>query len=333
MTRVEAGVSDGGQWTVQKRREQVGDLLRRPAFSRDNDAYRARLAARLEREGYVPAASIITEAVPGDYSSRERNTFWNNGVLTAEYAGIAKFMDKQEGKAYRERRTTHQTNDLAVTLPSRDPILQQMAFYNTNTIDIPVVAMAPGSGAPQESWYRVTKTPSGGWRTRPVDGGTSLGHEITAEAITKVLEARRVKTALQDVDLVQAVTDRVAAQGSKQIPLVSRFITSASFNDAAKTLSVNIRGTQYGYKATRQMFDALVSSGRPGSVYNAIKSAGTRTNVDSCSDCGRVFAVNGVRHDCTTVKVTSNAKAQKYESKLRARGVRSAARRLFSRRR
>jgi hypothetical protein len=307
------GIPVGGQYAAYAHAEP-GNVL---AVARHRQAMAERREL-LRTQGFVPAATMQARNSPTTTEHREE--WWNRSFVAAEYqgAGPAVASEPKPAKTYPQmpddntpsmhtgqamsgHRRTHRMNygnkDIQLRMPSATAIRRFSGDNGNPTFDVPVSVALKG-GAPIQGWVRVTKTGPESWETTTLGGNGGPASEQVAEAVAAVLESRRVTMALATVpDLLAARKAREAAKGAELSPVSSSWISSIGYDENTNTMATRIGGKLYGHKVSKQFFDAVKNTERPGSVYNKLVRAHQRTAVAQCGKCGR-FSSGLVAHKC-----------------------------------
>jgi len=297
------GIPVGGQFAATAHAEP-GAVL---AVARHRQA----MAARRElfrAQGFVPAATM--QALNSPTTTEHREEWWNRNFVAAEYGAGGKNYPQMPddntpsmhtGQAMSGHRRTHRMNygnkDIQLRMPSATAIRRFSGDNGNPTFDVPVSVSLKG-GAPVQGWVRVTKTGPHSWETTTLGGNGGPAGEQVAEAVAAVLESRRVTMALATApDLLAARKARESAKGVELSPVSSSWITSIGYDENTNTMATRIGDKLYGHKVSKQFFDAVKNSERPGAVFNKLVSAHQRTSVNQCGKCFR-FTSALVTHTC-----------------------------------
>lgn len=298
------GIPVGGQYAAYAHAE--------PGTSLDVARHRQAMAQRRElfrANGFVPAATL--QAVNSPTTTEHREEWWNRNFVAAEYGTGGKNYPQMPddntpsmhtGQAMSGHRRTHRMNygnkDIQLRMPSATAIRRFSEDNGNPTFDVPVSVSLKG-GAPVQGWVRVTKTGPHTWETTTLGGKGDAGDQVS-EAVAAVLESRRVTMALARVpDLLAARKAREAAKGVELSPVSSSWISSIGYDENTNTMATRIGDKLYGHKVSKQFFDAVRNTERPGSVYNKLVRAHQRTSVNQCGKCQR-FTSALVTHKCPT---------------------------------
>ncbi|WP_246295970.1 hypothetical protein [Arthrobacter wenxiniae] len=327
------GIPVGGQYAAYAHAEP-GNVLaaarHRQAMAERRELFRA--------QGFVPAATLRTLTSPT--TTAHRDEWWNNNFVAAEYGAGGKNYPQMpddntpsmhEGQAMSGKRRTHRmnygNNDIQLRMPSATAIRRFSGDNGNPTFDVPVSVSLRG-GAPVQGWVRVTKTGPHTWETTTLGGaGASNGpaSEQVAEAVAAVLESRRVTTALAKVpDLLAARKAREAAKGAALTPVSSSWINEVGFDENTNTMATRIGDKLYGHKVSKQFFEAMKTSERPGQVFNKLVRAHQRTAVTQCGTCFR-FTSALVKHTCPTGHKAVSGIGQGHVERARQRAEAVAA--------
>ena len=318
------GIPVGGQFAPVTHAEP-GAIL---ADTRHRQAMAER-GALFRSHGFVPAATL--QAMNAPTTTEHREEWWNRNFVAAEYRTPGKNYPQMPddytpanslGQAMSGHRRTHRMNygnkDIQLRMPSATSIRRFSGENGNPTFDVPVSVSVKG-GAPVQGWVRVTKTGPHSWETTTLAGNGGATGEQVAEAVAAVLESRRVTTALAKVpDLLTARKQREAAKGAAMSPVASSFIDEVGFDENTNTMATRIGNKLYGHKVSKQFFEAVRASERPGAVFNKLVRAHQRAGVIQCGKCGRVSST-AVSHTCPT--------GHKAESGIGAAHVEQARRR------
>ncbi|WP_422758830.1 hypothetical protein [Paenarthrobacter sp. C1] len=297
------GIPVGGQYAAYAHAEP-GAVL---AVARHRQAMAVRREL-LRAQGFVPAATM--QAMNAPTTTEHREEWWNRNFVAAEYRTEGKSYPQMpddntphmhSGQAMSGKRRTHRMNygnkDIQLRMPSATAIRRFSGDNGNPTFDVPVSVCLKG-GAPVQGWVRVTKTGPHTWETTTLGGNGGPAGEQVAEAVAAVLESRRVTTALARVpDLLKARKEREAAKGAALSPVSSSWIDEVGFDENTNTMATRIGDKLYGHKVSKQFFDAVKSSERPGQVFNKLVRAHQRTSVEQCGKCRNFFS-SLVSHTC-----------------------------------
>lgn len=296
------GIPVGGQYAAYAHAEPGAVLAvarHRQAMAQRRELFRA--------NGFVPAATL--QAVNAPTTTEHREEWWNRNFVAAEYGTGGKSYPQMPddntpsmhtGQAMSGHRRTHRMNygnkDIQLRMPSATAIRRFSGDNGNPTFDVPVSVSLKG-GAPVQGWVRVTKTGPHSWETTTLGGKGDAGDQVS-EAVAAVLESRRVTMALAKVpDLLAARKAREAAKGAELSPVSSSWIDSIGYDENTNTMATRIGDKLYGHKVSKQFFDAVKNTERPGAVYNKLVRAHQRTTVNQCGKCSR-FTSALVSHTC-----------------------------------
>lgn len=287
--------------------------------------WRAQRAAQLASMGYAPPIATGTRIDPA--STRDIGEWWNTSFVDAEYghgAGDYPLMPDDNtpgmtgGNAISGHRRTHRMsysgNGVTLRMPSKTAIHRFSASQHDRTFDVPVSASLP-DGSTVQGTVRVTRGSDGQWETKGL--GFNPEHEVyVAEGVAAVLEGQRARTSLRAAgDLMQRRQERLAAGGSKPIPVESSWIRSVGYTadgngpagSGVMTLTtkeyVRKDGTSagaktYGYKVDANTFSAMLNSEAPGKVFNRFVRGAEGAQIRTCEKCGLMTA--NAQHQCAT---------------------------------
>jgi hypothetical protein len=299
------GIPVGGQYAAYAHAEP-GAVL---AVARHRQAMAVRREL-LRTQGFVPAATMQAKNSPT--TTEDREEWWNRNFVAAEYGADGKNYPQMPddntpsmhtGQAMSGKRRTHRMNygnkDIQLRMPSATAIRRFSGDNGNPTFDVPVSVALKG-GAPVQGWVRVTKTGPHSWETTTLGGNGGPAGEQVAEAVAAVLESRRVTMALARVpDLLKARKEREAAKGVEMSPVSSSWINEIGYDENTNTMATRIGDKLYGHKVSKQFFEAVKNTERPGSVYNKLVRAHQRAAVSQCGKCFR-FTSALVSHTCPT---------------------------------
>lgn len=263
---------------------------------------------RLRLAGYVPAATL--SAVNAPATTARRDEWWNRSFVSGEYAEDTKAYPQMPddytparslGLAMTGHRRTHRmryrNGDIDVRMPSATSIKRYSTENGNPTFDVPVSVSIKG-GPPKQGWVRVTKTGPQSWTTTPQGGGTGPESEMLGEAVSAVLESRRPSTALSSVgDLLERRAQRASEAGSQMVPVKSSFIEEVGYDDSTGTMGTQIGDKVYGHAVSRQYFERVQASRRPGAMFNHLVKKGQRAGVQRCPKCARFYS-ESISHTC-----------------------------------
>ncbi|MBG0738882.1 hypothetical protein IV500_05530 [Paeniglutamicibacter antarcticus] len=299
------GIPVGGQYAAYAHAEP-GAVL---AVARHRQAMAIRRDL-LRTHGFVPAATM--QAMNAPTTTEHREEWWNRNFVAAEYRAEGKSYPQMPdddtpsmhtGQAMSGKRRTHRMNygneDIQLRMPSATAIRRFSGDNGNPTFDVPVSVALKG-GAPVQGWVRVTKSGPHSWETTTLGGNGGPAGEQVAEAVAAVLESRRVTMALARVpDLLAARKAREAAKGAELSPVSSSWIDEVGFDENTNTMATRIGNKLYGHKVSKQFFEAVKVSERPGQVFNKLVRAHQRAAVVQCGKCLR-FTSALVAHTCPT---------------------------------
>lgn len=326
----------GGQWAQFEHAESAVALVSAPT-----DESRLAMAERRERlrlHGYVGATTVPAAVAPT--TTEHRDVWWDNSFVSAEYGrGEGRTYpqmpddetpNRHEGQAMSGHRRTHRMHysneQIDLRMPSVTAIRRYSAAHGNPTFDVPVSVSVRG-GQPVNGWVRVTKTGPHDWTVTTADGTNTRASLEVAEAVTALLESRRVTTALARIpDLLEARRQRIAAQGSAMTDLNSSFLQEAGYDRATQTTAVKIANRLYGFRTSPAHFEALKDSSRPGALFNQIIKKCAGTEVRQCPKCQR-FHSAAVAHRCPAGHKAGTGLESGYSHAAEQRAFTVAARR------
>lgn len=292
----------------------------------------------LASAGFTPPTRMAAVAAPA--STKHLEQWWDRSRLVAEYQPEGKKYEQMPddftpsrggGAALSGHRRTHRMNysgaGVELRMPSATAIRRFSSEHGNRTFDVPVVAGIDG-GTPVQRMVRVTKTGPHSWVASALDGNGSEEDIKLSEAVTAVLESRRVSMALSAAgDLLARHEARRAAQGSELEPVLSSFIEEVGYDDRAGVMATVIGGKVHTNEVPRQTFELVKTSERPGSVFNKmVKNQGTAGLGERCGKCARFVSVSSA-HLCPAVHKHKDGgdTNQEYLEKAKARAAALAA--------
>lgn len=304
-------------------------------------AEREAVAARadlLASGGFTPPTRLAAAAAPA--STKHLDQWWDRSRLVAEYQPAGKKYEQMPddftparagGAALSGHRRTHRMNysgsGVELRMPSATAVRRFSAEHGNRTFDVPVVAGVDG-GTPVQRMVRVTKTGPHSWVASALDGNGSEEDIKLSEAVTAVLESRRVSTALSAAgDLLARHEARRAAQGSELEPVLSSFIEEVGYDDREGVMATVIGGKVHTNEVPRQTFELVKTSERPGSVFNKlVKNQSTAGLGERCGRCARFVSASSA-HLCPAVHKHKDGGEtnQEYQEKAKARAAALAA--------
>lgn len=271
-----------------------------PLGSMDEKAIVSARGELLASEGFIPAAPMAAVAVPA--STSRTGQWWDRSRLVAEYQDTDRYEQMPDdytpartyGNALSGRRRTHRMKyagaGMELRMPSATAVRDFAANHGNRTFDVPVGVSVDGGTAVQRM-VRVTKVGPHDWVATPVGSdGTSEEDIRVGEAVSAVLESRRVTTALSAAgDLLARHRERKAAEGTAldMEPVVSSWIDSIGYNDASGTMATRIGEKVYTNTVPRAIFDQVHVAERPGSVFNKLVKGNGPGVANQCPSCGR----------------------------------------------
>lgn len=298
---------NGGEFDADTRPD--ADVSLAPAFAGGRTA--AEAAARrdaLRGAGFVPA--IAGRLVKG--ADKNSETWWNTAAVRAEYAGDDRagyaqlpedFSARNKDGGYRGNRRLSRRKYIApggveVTMPSVNTIKAFARVNDYETVDVPVSATTPDGDV--QGWVRVTKNGPGQWTVSGL-GMDSKTNAYVSETVNALLEARTVSGAFDGLEnILESRRERFSKIGVeiKHIDSAPTVLNAIGYNTASKTLAMKIGNRIWGYPASREEFDDLRTSTKPGAVFNRLfKSKRQSDPLETCPKCERVSA-NVAEHRC-----------------------------------
>ncbi len=270
----------------------------------DLDLSSAREEALLAGE-HVPA--IFTT----DPDSGRIGDWWDAHSSVAEWAGEGAAFPKMPGdwttnhtprRADSGLRRTHRirysSNGFSLRMPSAASI-HRFAAINRGAFDIPVEA-TNAEGRTVTAWVRTVQHQPGSWSVSGLGFGGVTDAQVS-EGVASVLEARRPSFALRRAgDLIEKHRQRVADEGTRLRGLRSGWISAVGYSDTDGLLVMRTRATTdthgnpvpakaYGSMVSRETFEELKTSDRPGTIYNLMVKGSPGQMVRTCPTCSRVF--------------------------------------------
>lgn len=314
----------GGEYAPHNRAEAQIHLDGR-ALAGFSDEERAARAKALEFGGFIPATSTpIT-------THRDARAWWDAAYVRAEHQidgrGYAKLTDfwNADGTTRKRRlqRRSYAGAGVSLTMPSISQIRKFSAASGHETFDVPVSARFPGGTA--QGWVRVTRNSPGQWSVS-APGMDSEAQAHVAEAVSALLEARTISTALTEKTDLRARRARRFAQSGVKMDATSKsgFITGVGYNEASGSMAVKIGNRHYNYQVSKETFARVRGARSPGQAYNILVKGRVRDEeVTSCEKCGRFSAVS-IGHRCPSQhrQPTDTVKHGNAEARLRAKTAR-----------
>lgn len=332
--RVPDGVPEGGQFS----HKNLSESNIPPLGSFDETLAVAARAELLTGNGYTPPVSLAAVAVPSTTNKVDR--WWDRSRLIAEYQAEGRKYEQMPddytpaetgGAALSGNRRTHRMNyrgaGMDLRMPSATSIRRFSANHGNRTFDVPVAVAVDGGPAVQRM-VRVTKTGPHSWVASALDGKDTENDVKLSEAVTAVLEARRVTMALSAAgDLLARREARRAAEGSELEPVESSFIEEVGYNDREGLMATVIAGKVHTNEVPRQTFELVKTSERPGAAFNKlVKNQGSAGVAARCSKCAR-FTSPQSQHRCPAIHKHKGGGSpeQKYLDDAKARAADLAA--------
>lgn len=286
--------------------EQAFDAVEQ-AF--ENQRISERAQALLD-DGYLPAFSRRATQNPniaGDDDARD--TWWANQNAQGEYSNDGKGYEKMpddwtpsrhSGKALSGHRRTHRMKyegaGISMRMPSATSIRSFAETQNGKSFDVPVEATYPGGSV--SGWVRCTRGEDGTWMTEGLD--FKGDQRQVAEAVSAVLEARSVRTALKQWESMDdRRAERLARSGAKLHDVSgSSFIKGIGTNPVAGVTFTKIRDQVYVNQTVTDV-RAFRASPSKGKEYNAkIKSQPSLGKAKHCDKCNGYYAPALGSHIC-----------------------------------
>lgn len=332
--RVEAGVPEGGRFSEKHQSEAIVAPL---GSSGERTALESR-AEMFSADGFIPSARLAAVSSPA--TTARLSQWWDRSRLVAEYRAEDSTYEQMPddytpartyGNALSGRRQTHRRNyegaGMDLRMPSATSIRAFSANHGNRTFDVPV-AVAVDGGTPVQRMVRVTKVGPHDWVASPLGGDGNSDEEIRiGEAVSAVLESRRVTTALATAgDLLARHRNRKAAEGTPLDlePVQSSWIESIGYNDASGIMATKIGEKVYTNTVSRAIFDQVHTAERPGSVFNKLVKGNGSGRAVRCDTCGRFQSVlQAHRCPATHQHKDTTATGQEYlgRAKVRAAAV------------
>ena len=302
--RQRRGLPIGGQWREQEHPE--GDVVlddSPPALTSAQAERRQRQLAAYE--GYVPPVATRISG-PEALSTRRTDEWWDNHFVQSEYTEQAVGQIPQmpddftpsmtAGRALTGNRHTHRMKYTGSGVQVRMPSATSIRSWDKGhggTFDVPVSAEYPGGSV--QGWVRVTRN-GDHWHATGLNFPDNANVHV-GEAVSSVLEARRVTTALSDIgNLADRARARQSAGGVPVRPVKSSWIGGMGYNkDEALLVMETTTGRSYGHHISPEVFDALQHAKSPGAAYNQlVKGHAVGAVVERCDVCGRFSSGNHI---------------------------------------
>lgn len=283
----------GGRWREQDRTESHVDLS-------------------LDREAAIAAGEAVPAAYTTDSTSPHVGDWWDTQASVAEWAG--------EGAAYpkmpsdwtprrtggsadtglrRTHRMTYTGNGFSLRMPSATSI-RSFATVNRGAFDIPVEA-TNDKGQSITAWVRAVRHGPSSWSVSGLGFGGVTDAQVS-EAVASVLEARRPSAAVRQAgDLLEKHQQRIADQGVETEGIRSSWIAAVGYDDVDRLLIMQTRSRTdkkgvhhaakvYGSSVSREVFEQLRASDRPGAIFNQLVKGNPGALVETCARCNRTHA-------------------------------------------
>ncbi|HEX9089528.1 MAG TPA: hypothetical protein VF867_18705 [Arthrobacter sp.] len=325
------GIPVGGEFAAYRYKEP-GFALK---FAKDRQSMAERREL-LRSAGYIPATTLQATDLPSTTEHREE--WWDRNVVAAEYRASGKTYPQMPddntpamtpGQSMGGNRRTHRMNykngDVSLRMPSATAIKRYSGANGNPTFDVPVSVAIQG-GAPVQGWVRVTKTGPDSWEAT-AQGGSGPSADILSESVAAVLESRRPSVALSRVpDLLAAHKAREEAKGDPMIPVKSSFIDAIGYDESTGTMATKIGEKMYGHRVSKDFFEQVKNSERPGTIFNKFIKGNPGAGVQKCPKCARFFTPARA-HACPTNHKPESGLNQDYTEMARKRAETVAARR------
>lgn len=289
----------------------------------------------LRSAGFIPATTLQATASPS--TTEHREDWWDRNLVAAEYrtSGNKTYPQmpddytpaKTFGQAMSGLRRTHRMNyqngDISVRMPSATAVKRYSAENGHPTFDVPVSVSIKG-GAPVQGWVRVTKTGPHSWEAT-AQGGSGDNADMLSEAVAATLESRRPSIALKRIpDLLAARRQREEAKGDPLEPIRSSFIDAIGYDESTGTMATKIGEKVYGHRVSKDFFEQVKNSERPGAVFNKFIKGNPGASVQKCPRCARFFTP-AKAHTCPTAHKEESGLNQDYTERARKRAEAVAA--------
>lgn len=323
------GIPTGGEYAAFAHGEPGFQLK----FAKDRQSMAERREL-LRSAGFIPATTLQASASPS--TTEHREDWWDRNLVAAEYRSTGKTYPqmpddytpaKTLGQAMSGHRRTHRMNykngDISVRMPSATSIKRFSAENGNPTFDVPVSVSIKG-GAPVQGWVRVTKTGPHSWEAT-AQGGSGTHADMLSEAVASTLESRRPSVALSRIpDLLAASRRREEAKGDPLVPIKSSFIDAIGYDESTGTMATKIKEKVYGHRVSKDFFEQVKNSERPGAIFNKFIKGNPGAAVQKCVRCARFFTPEKV-HVCPTAHKEESGLNQDYTETARKRAERIAA--------
>ncbi|MCL6424378.1 hypothetical protein Bequi_13490 [Brachybacterium sp. JHP9] len=265
----------------------------------------------LEEGGFVRAiaeGAYYNPRKTGGQAQLEQ--WWDTRRMQSEYTdsdkGIPQMPDdwtpnRAAGNSLSGHRRTYRRlykgNGISMRMPSAASIRSFAETQDGKSFDVPVEAAFPGGTV--SGWVRCRRTEDGLWMTQGLD---FHGRQAQIqEAVSAVLEARRVTTALSGVEsLDERRLNRLSRAGARVIPSEGGFMEGFAVNPAAGVTFTKIRDKVYANAVVSNLREIAALSGpEQGRFYNErIRSAPPLGLAQTCEKCQAVYHPSFGTHIC-----------------------------------
>lgn len=264
--------------------------------------------AALAANGFVPAVARSSVVDPASTSFADE--WWAEHFIYGEYnhgeGSVPKLPDDNTpsmtfGSALSGHRRTHRMKyegaGVVVRMPSATAIRRFGTGAGHKAFDVPVSVTRP-DGSTASGWVRVTGQDYT-WDAHAMGFNEFASDEpAISEAVASILEARRPTVALRQAgNLLAKHQERLSQRGVTPAKVDSAWIEGVGYDSNSSMMVMTTNGRSYGYRVTRDTFEAVRGAHSVGAVFNRlVRRKADTVPVTGCINCGRVYT--GGRHSC-----------------------------------
>lgn len=324
---------DAGRFAEQTHDRPDIELEDGPTGERARE-YAARAEQMATANGYVKPMADRAYQNPAQRGDGESvQNWWDTRNAQAEYSGDSKGYEKMPddftpsrgtGNSLSGHRRTHRMNYSGAGISMRMPSATSVrAFADTQkgkSFDVPVEATYEGGTV--SGWVRCTKGEDGTWMTEGL--GFEGNQRQVAEAVSAVLEARRVRTALAGYSSMdERRAERLARAGARIRPVDdSSFIKGIAVNPVAGLTFTKIRDKVYTNKTVTNIAEFQQSYSKGREYNDKIKSAPSLGEAKQCEKCQGYYSPALGSHVCLRASHSEPQQLQdEYLGRRRERGA------------
>lgn len=168
-------------------------------------------------------------------------------------------------------------------------------------------------------YVRVAHLGQGVYTSVPEPGFPAAAAQRVGDSVCAVLESRRPRTALDDMDrIIKARQRKFHAAGTMLQPMRSDFISGAGYNRRSGELMMQMQDSKGGTRSyayqniPERAWKQFAADPHPGKAYNRLirgKYGAAVKDVNQCDQCGAFHSV-GNQHRCLARSVSKGYRAE-----------------------